>query len=339
MEDDLHATLEAAFDAAPEQSTPEVSAPVETPAEVAKPEAEGRARDESGRFTAKQQQEQADQQAAAAKIDPAPVPPVVQPQVKQAPSSWKAEAKAIWDKASKGEAITPQEFAIVQAEAERREGDFHKGTAEWKTHAETGRAYEKALAPYQQTLQQLNVDGVTAVSALLKADHILRNAPESVKVQEFLKIAQQYGIDLNKQFSPDVSRYEQELFQTKEQLKQIQQQAMEQSSMAVNSDIERFASAPGHEHFAAVRVHMASLLESGAAKDMDAAYDMAVYANPETRATLLEQQRRSQEEANRTQRASAAAVSVKGSSPANGAPSATRASLRGDIEAAFDNHS
>ena len=92
-------------------------------------------------------------------------------------------------------------------------------------------------------------------------------------------------------------------------------------------------------HFEAVREDMAALLQAGRAKDLKDAYDMAVYANPQTRQALLEQQR--QEALKQAQsaaiaaRAKSAAVSVRGSSPASGSASAPT-SLRAALEAAFN---
>lgn len=334
MEDDLQTALSAAYDAAPlENATPEVvpekSVPEVSGTPDATPQAEGRARDESGRFA--KAPAQADAPAQPQVPPAAPSPDAVQqpPAARTAPGAWKKDlAEKHWNQ------LAPE----IQEEILRREGDFHKGIEGWKGHAEKGKAFEKVMAPYQETLQKLGVDGPTAVSALLQADHVLRNAPPAVKVQQLMAIAKQYGVDLSQEFAPDVAQYQAELYRTQEQLRQIQLQAQQQSSMTLNSEIERFASDFGHERFEALRAPAAALLESGVAKDLQQAFDMAAYANPTTRAELLEQQQRKQEEANRAQRASAAAVGVKGSSPASGAPSATRGSLRGDIEAAFENH-
>lgn len=322
-DEDLRGSIESAFDASAEAAAePAVEAAPAPEAPAAEPE--GRARDEAGRFAAKA--------PAKAPAEPAPehVAPVAEAApTRQAPSSWKKEAAAEFAKLP----------AHVQDEVLRREGDFHKGIEGFKSHADAGRAYQKAMEPYQETLKSLGVDGVTAVTELMKADHILRHAPESVKAQKILQLAAVYGIDLQKEFSPDVARYEQELFQTREQLKNLQSQTEQSVNESLNSDIERFKSAPGHEHFETVRVHMASLLSGGVAKDLEDAYQQAVFANPQTRASLLEQQQRKAADEARAQRARAASGSVRGSSPASGS-SATSAgnSIRDAVAAAFDAH-
>lgn len=341
-EQDLRATLDSAFDAveASDNAPVETSAPVETETQTAE-----RVRDEAGRFARAQaapeaaptQEAPQTQPAANAALDAAAQ--AAGTSTGKAPSSWKPEAAAVWSKIDSGQPVTPAELKLFRDEAARREGDYHKGVQGWKQHATTGQAYEQALAPYQDTLKTLGVDGVTAVTELMKADHILRHAPESVKMQKLLELANVYRIDLSKQFSPEIAHYEQELFKTREQLQTIQSQNAATANASLNSEIEGFAAAPGHELFEEVRVHMASLLSGGVAQNLDDAYQQAVFANPQTRAKLLEQQQRKAADDQRRQRALTASGSVRGSSPASGSTGVAPNSVRGAVEAAFDAHS
>jgi hypothetical protein len=336
--EDLRATLDSAFDAVEaSDNAPVVTTPTETASEKA-----DRVRDESGRF------------AKQSAPEPVVVPPTTPTQpaataaladaaqaagTTKAPSSWKPEAQAIWTKIDSGQPVTAAELKTFRDEAARRESDYHKGVQGWKQHATQGQAYEQALAPYQETLKTLGVDGVTAVAELMKADHVLRHAPESVKMQKLLELASVYRIDLSKQFSPEIARYEQELFATKEQLKSLETQTQASANASLHSDIDRFASTPGHELFEQVREHMAALLSGGLAKDLDDAYSQAVFANPQTRTTLLEQQQRKAADDQRRQRALSASGSVRGSSPATGSTGAAVNSVRDAVAAAFDAHS
>jgi transcriptional regulator with XRE-family HTH domain len=347
--DSLRDTLESAFDAAEAPDTPAIdtgtAAPAATATDTATTEA-GRARDEAGRFAARQAaaaepaaaaQPAAAPAAANAALDAAAQAAGAAGQsTAKAPSSWKPEAAAVWAKIDAGQPVTPAELKTFRDEAARREGDYHKGVQGWKQHATAGQAYEAAVAPYQETLQKLGVDGITAVSELLKADHTLRYAPDSVKVQKLLELAHVYNIDLSKQFTPEIAKYERELFDMKEKLAQNESAQQQNARESLDSELTRFAAAPGHEHFEAVRAHMGSLLSGGVAKDLEEAYQQAVYANPQTRAALLDQQRRASDETARLQRARAASGSVRGSSPAAGTPSAGGNSVRDAITAAFD---
>jgi hypothetical protein len=84
---------------------------------------------------------------------------------------------------------------------------------------------------------------------------------------------------------------------------------------------------------------MADLLETGKAKSENEAYEMAVWMRPDIRTTLIDQQRaeaqRKAIEQAQAQKAKAAAVSVKGSSPAAGGVQPVKGSLRDILAAQF----
>jgi hypothetical protein len=65
------------------------------------------------------------------------------------------------------------------------------------------------------------------------------------------------------------------------------QQRQNQEQQSLQGQITDFATKPGHEHFETVRELMGVLLESGKANGLDDAYEMAVYANPDIRSTLV----------------------------------------------------
>jgi hypothetical protein len=315
---DLRSVLESAID---KQSQP--AEPVE-PVED-KP---ARTRDEAGRFTAAELAQQAADKAAnpAAEITPAPAPE------KRPPSSWKKEAAAEFDK------LPPH----VQDEVLRRETDFHKGIEGFKQHADLGRSMERAIQPYMQTIQQLGVAPDQAVGALLRADAMLRNPDPAQRAQYFASLAQQYGIDMGQAAQipqPDLYTFqlEQRLQQIQQQQESFQQSQQEQQRQSLNSDLQAFAATA--EHFEAVKEDMAALLQAGRATDLKDAYDKAVYANPQTRQTLLEQQRsealKQAQSAALANRAKAASVSVRGSSPASGSGAAPT-NLRAALESAWE---
>lgn len=319
---DIRSALEEAFkdsEAEPQQSAPEPQEPQE-----AQP------RDEAGKY--------ANKEAPEPVADIAPPEPIVE---RKAPSSWKPDAQQAWLKADRGEALTPAEVKMLALEAERREGDFHKGVAEFKTHSERARAYDAAIAPYRETIKTLGVDEVTAIGALLKADHTLRHADPATKQAYFAQLAQQYGINLGEP-APQVDPNTQYLMQQLHELRQTQQlwQNQQQQQERARAEQELAAFASGKPHLDAVREEMARLLETGIAANLQEAYERAVWSRPDVRQSLIEQeraeaQRKAVEQANAT-RAKTAAVSVKGSSPASVVP-AQGGSLRSTIEAAFAN--
>jgi hypothetical protein len=340
---DIRSALEEAFkeqaEAPEEPVAPEAEAPADPEAPEAEPAAsEGRERDESGRFKAKEPEAK---ETPPAPAEPAPAPEPVQS--RKAPSSWKKEAQEIFLKADRGEALTPDEIKLLTQEAERRESDFHKGVTEFKTHSERARAYDAAIAPYQQHLQSLGVDAPTAINALMRADMTLRTGDPATKAQYFAQLAREYGIDLaqvqNPQpIDPQVQYLQQQMQSLRQQQQLWQNQVQQQEQMKVQSEIAQFATAD-KTHFEAVRNDMADLLQTGKANTLQEAYDMAVWMRPEIRNTLIEQQRQDAQrkavEAAQAQRAKAAAVSVKGSTPTSAGGQTPQGSLRDILAAQF----
>lgn len=293
-------------------------------------------RDEQGRFKAKAE-EQA-KEAPAPVPEPAPAPPARNPF-----SSWKPDAQQALMKAERGEALTPEELKLLRVEAERRESDFHKGFNELKTHGERAKAYDSAIAPYQQHLQRLGVDAPTAISALMRADYTLRNSDPAGKAAYFAQLAREYGIDLTQvqqpqPVDPQTQFLTQQLNELRQQQQMWQNQLQQQEQMRAQQELQSFATAD-KKHFDAVRNDMADLLETGKAKTLQEAYDMAVWMRPDVRQTLIEQQladaqRKTLEQA-QAQRAKTAAVGVKGSSPVGAGSQPVTGSLRDVIAAQF----
>lgn len=323
---DLREALESAFEAdEPQNETLEQATQPEETTE--------RVRDEQGKFAAREEPQVPEE------LMPKPEP---EPEIK-APSSWKPEAKAAYIKAERGETLTAQEIKILTAEANRRESDFLVGIGEFKSHAQKAKAFEQAIAPYQQTLNQLGVDAPTAISKLLQADHTLRYSDPVQKAQYFQNLAREYGIDLGHvQNIPPQDQQTQYLMQQLNELRQTQQMwqnsIQEQERSKANHELESFASSD-KTHFEAVRNDMADLLESGKAQSLEQAYEMAIWMRPDVRQTLIEQQRieaqRKFEEQQRAARAKTASVSVKGSSPSSGGSQPVKGDLRSILESQF----
>lgn len=318
-----HETTEA--EVAPEVA-PEVTTEVTT--EVTK---EPRARSEDGKFAKKEPE-------AIQEVAPEPAP-------RKAPSSWKPAAQEAFLKADRGEPLTTEEIKILTQEAERRESDFHKGVSEFKGHSERAKAYDAAIAPYQQHLQSLGVDAPTAINALMRADMTLRTSDPVTKAQYFSQLAKEYNIDLNQlqeppQVDPQTQYLMNELQVLRNQQQMWQNQARQQEQAIAQDQLASFAT-PDRQHFDAVRNEMAFLLETGKAKDLQEAYEKAVWSDPDIRQSLLNQQRAEAQkkalEQAQAQKARTAAVSVKGSSPASsGVQPGNKGSLRDILAAQFD---
>src|SRR5690606_236434 len=118
---------------------------------------------------------------------------------------------------------------------------------------------------------------------------------------------------------PRLYQMEQQLQHERMQRQQYEQTITERDNAAVMSEIDKFASDQKNTHDNAVRNDMAALLQSGMATNLQEAYDRAVWARPDLRQSLIEQERTkaAQEaaQAARQKRAQSAASGVKGSAP------------------------
>lgn len=242
------------------------------------------------------------------------------------PSSWTAAAKAEFAKAS----------PVVQQEVLRREQQMHDGIAQYKEKANYADTLHKAIAPFEQTIRSMGVEPAVAISALLNADHQLRYGSPQEKMSSFLNIAKSYGIDLSQgipeqqQLDPNIQYLQSELQSTKQQLNQVLTTQQQREQMELNSQIER--AKQGKEHFDAVRNEMAALLQAGSAKDIDEAYDMAVYARPDLRQALLAKQLEEKLAAENQKRADEAKKAAEAAKAAKAAAS-TNVPKRGTLPA------
>lgn len=268
----------------------------ETPATPEAPEEKAqRIRDEKGKF---------------AKTDPVISEAVETPEtpVKAAPNTWKKEVAEKW-------ATLPPE---VQSEVERREADFHKGIETYKQKAQFAETIERTIAPYVATIQALGVTPDVAIQGLLNADHRLRYGTPQEKSYYMAELAKSYGIDLGQipqgeqpPIDPTISALQQQVQQLTGYIQNQASQVQQAEAQTLNSTIASFAADPKHSHFESVRGHMAALLQAGQAKDLEDAYEQAVYANPTTRAAMIAQQQAvAREEAAKKAQAAKTAASV-----------------------------
>lgn len=211
---------------------------------------------------------------------------------------WKKAALAEWDK-------LPD---IARKEIERREADFHKGIEQYKAGAQTAQEFERAVAPYMATIQGFGITPVAAAAHLMNVDHQLRHSAVPQKVGMLLKIANDYGVDINtlatgiqqiagervwqqqNPMDPRMQQLQQRVDQMQQQQFQTQQQAQFAEHSAIDGEIAAFAADPDHEHFGVLQKDMAILLQNGMAKDLDTAYEMAMRQNPQTYQIWLAQQ-------------------------------------------------
>lgn len=287
-------------------------------------------------------------QAPVSQETPAAVAP-------EAPRSWKAEFKAQFG------TLPP----ALQQEILRREQDFEKQMSVHDEHRLTGKKVAEMVTPYLPTIRAEGADPLKAFGDYLQTAHVLRSGTPTQKAQSIASVMQAFRVDPSTLFSilqggnvvtgnspqpgvfdPRVANLEAQLQRIeRERQEEIQRRQLEEQHQ-LQSQIDGFASQPGHEHFENVKVRMGHLLESGQAKDMEDAYQQAIWSDPGIRGSLLEAQKRESEGQRltelqaKTERARSASLSVTGS-PGGTAPprlNGSVGSIEDDLRAAMRSH-
>ena len=241
------------------------------------------------------------------------------------PSTWKKEYVQIWDKMEAGEQISKDDFTKFAEYANQRESEYKKGVSTYKAEADRARAYEEAVAPFAPELQKRGIEPTQYIQNLARADQILTNAPYEQKVQLFQRLAADYGIQLNgvgeiQQFDPYTQQLMNQLNQVNQEVSSIKGRFAQEENQRLMNEIEKYRSdVEKYPHFDVVREEMAQLLELGKAPDLETAYKKAVRMNDDVWALeqdrLLKDAKQSAIKAQQVQKAKAAAVSPKSTTP------------------------
>ena len=181
------------------------------------------------------------------------------------------------------------------------EGDYTKKTQALAKYKKRNESLDEIYGPFRDDFQRAGMDEVAATRQLLAAHKYLREDP-----QQALKwLAQSYGVDLkavnddtaveDEYADPQMKAMQQQIAQLQGTINNQQQQAQNMQKQEVQAMIDNFQTAKDadgnlkHPHFEVVQNQMSGLISSGVAKDIESAYEMAVYANPETRAKVLDE--------------------------------------------------
>ena len=271
----------------------------------------------------------ADQSSSSepAKAEPAQA----EPKAEEQPKAQEAESKnepAAEDKPQRNPFAAwkkPAQEALSQLPPEtqqfivEREQQFHKGIQQYKEEATRGRVLGNAVAPHLEYLQQLQVAPEVAINKLISTERKLRTSDPETRAKEFVRMAHDYGVDLNSltsvQFDPYHHQLEQRLAQQQATLEQLSQSRQMAEEAQLGQTIEQFAQS--HEHFDEVRETMADLLDKGFATDLNDAYAKAVRLNDNLFSQVGQQPNAGMNQIQRANEAAkaakASAVSVKGS--------------------------
>ncbi len=341
---------------------PAVDVPaVETPAEPAKPltraetirealntPAEERKPTNRGKHAVNQPREQGKFAPGA----PVVADPVQAPVVSDRPpmlKSLRKEVEAHWNNA-------PPELLN---EFTRREADYEKGVAQYRTQAQQAAEVLDQFKPYEWILRNEGSTPQQAIAPLLQTAAILRTGTPQQKAQSVAQMMQQFGIPMDhiaqmfgaqtqgqQVADPQYNALAQQVQQLTQHITQSQyqqQQALEGRALSV---IQQFAQDPKNIHFEALQDTMLRLLQapqvlgdtSGLSEreKLQLAYDTAVRLDPNIAAQSLAQQQAAQaaqvrgQAQNAVQTAKAAAVQVRGA-PGSAAPANVDPKNRRDV--------
>lgn len=279
---------------------------------------QGRARGPDGKFVPKANGAAPaiaqDVTAVAPTTDETVVAPAAKPH-DAPPNTWKKEATADWAK-------LPE---TARQEIHRREADFHKGIGQYKDAAGFGSQMAQELLPYQQTITDKGIHPREVVKTLGAAWNTLVTGTPEAKHALLLQIAKDYGINIAApsaeaqqpaagatQDDPRLAVAIQRIDKLEGHLTTQERQRAEAEFATHVDKVNAFGADPKHPHFNLVRDDMSALIESGRAKDLDDAYDKAIWVNPESRKLLLAEQ-----EKERVTKASADAAAARKAAGAN----------------------
>jgi hypothetical protein len=336
MADSILDTVNAAYDsletpeAAPVPAVETEGAPSATPVpEETEQQAADRVRDEAGRF-AKQPKEKEPRPTLKLKTPPAPelppgAPAVPTPQAAPpvapekadipAPAAWSGIAKIRWGR------IPPEaREEIVKIERERESAT--QELLPLKEMFDVNREFlvNQAGSVPEAMRQMMQFARMSVDNPVALAEHILRargidpraafaGQPQGPQpgTQDPQAILAQL---VDQRLQPVVAQFEQQ-----------KAQAEQQQNQQLESTISQFAADPKRPFFNDVRFHMGQLIQAGAAKSLEEAYEQATWANPAIRAHLLETQREATEKANaaQVQKAKLATRASVNGSPLEGA--------------------
>ena len=327
MDDDRRATIEAAMDSvgSGEAPTVEVKEPVQEELNLETPE------------TPETPDPAAEVAQVAKELGVETVADATARAVEAAPQSWKAGAKAKWNK------IDPE----IRQEVMRREKQTTQVLNESAQARQVVSQFQETIQPYMARINSVG-HPLAAVKNLLHADHLLSTSPPQQRAQIMAKMINDYGIDLQaldnvlagniKPVDPVESRVEQLLQQRLAPYQQLlaqQQQNEQQATQQLATTVQQMAQDPKYPYFEKVRQDMADIIELSARKNVpisiEQAYNRAIQLDPEINKLSAAAKANTL-----AQRAKKASSSVGGAPSGLLSGSSTAGDRRATIEAAFD---
>ena len=268
------------------------------------------------------------------------------------PSSWKKDYEKDW------ETLDPRLAAYIN----QREQEYAKGVSTYKQEWDRAKPVLDALAPYIEQYTRYGIKPEQLVQNLAAAHQALALGNPQQKLQQFARLAQQYGVDL-RAFAPRPPQLDadgrplppnpqvqlqkwlqQQMAPVRQELQQFKAAQAEHQQAQVAGEIERFKAANEHEHFEALKGTMAMLLEKGVVQDLESAYSTALrLPQHDDIWTAMQEEKRKAEVTKRAEEARLSAISakkkapqLKSSSPGSSVAADGKKSLRDSYADAYD---
>jgi len=216
--------------------------------------------------------------------EPATIVPGVNSVLKPLPKSWKKDMAPLWEKAD------PALHEYVYA----READVMRGIQGYQQNAQQWQSLIQPFAPIFQ--QNPDVQPVQLMQGLMNTHLQLLNPslPPERKLELAKNILADYGIDLGQTgmqaADPRILDLQTRL-DAQERQNKAREHAAYQAGVAEQAKVvETFASDPKNKYFTEVGNDIFRFIQTGAATDLQSAYELACYANPAVRAKMLAEQ-------------------------------------------------
>lgn len=204
-----------------------------------------------------------------------------------------------------------------------------------------------AVRPYEAMIKAQGAHPAQVVEGALMQHYRLATGSPAQRAQVIADLAQQYGVDFNEvatqayqppqQLPPEVAQLREVVGGLVNYLRNNEMQQTQAQLRMAEEAVTGFQADPQYELVKdpALREAMAVQLDSGAARDLKHAYELAVWNVPHIRKTLLEKQLAEQSNAARNARTTAP---VRGGAPVAAVMEPNDESLRGSLERAFASH-
>lgn len=246
-----------------------------------------------------------------------------------------------WKGGAAGWHALPPEAKTFIADRERQ---YNQGIQRYAEGAKFANEMIGEFQPYEALLRSVGATPQMATRFLLGSYYTLRAGTPAEKQQLIYNLARESGVDLSGIAQGEAPQVDPTVAALQEQVRQLQgwiqgqhQTAQSAEQQYINSEIDRFAQDPAHEHFEALRPTMAALLQGGQAQDLNDAYEKAAWIHPEVRASRLNQHQAQDAEKRKKQaeEAQRASVSIAAAPPAATVGDAGDLSIRALVAKGF----